>query len=103
MKKSTILISVLGSAFVGAVLGVLFAPDKGYKTRRQITKKGDEYAGMAKKEYDEMVKKMNRQYDDLKSQSDELLTKGKHRADELVNLGKEKATELRDELRKVVS
>ncbi|TVQ11245.1 MAG: YtxH domain-containing protein [Balneolaceae bacterium] len=92
MKTSNILLSVLGSAFVGALLGVLFAPDKGAKTRKELSKKGDEYAGMAKKEYDELIKKMNKQYDNLKSQSDEL-----------VNKGKSKAEELRDELKKVVS
>ena len=92
MKTSNILLSVLGSAFVGALLGVLFAPEKGVKTRKELSKKSDEYAGMAKKEYDEVIKKMNKQYDNLKSQSDDLVSKGKS-----------KAEELRDELKKVVS
>lgn len=92
MKTSNILLSVLGSAFVGALLGVLFAPDKGTKTRKELSKKGDEYAGIAKKEYEDILKRMNKQYDNLKSQSDDLLSKSKS-----------KAEELRDDLEKVVS
>jgi gas vesicle protein len=83
MKTSNILLSVLGSAFVGALLGVLYAPDKGTKTRKQLAKKGDEYADTAKKEYDVLIDKMGKQYEALKSQSEEVLNKGKSRAEKL--------------------
>jgi gas vesicle protein len=92
MKTSNILLSVLGSAFVGALLGVLFAPDKGSKTRKQLIKKGDEYADTAKKEYEELINKMGKQYEYIKNQSDEL-----------VNKGKSKAGELKEELKKTIS
>lgn len=92
MKTSNILLSVLGSAFVGALLGVLFAPDKGSKTRKQLIKKGDEYADTAKKEYEDLINKMGKQYEYLKNQSDELVSKGKS-----------KAGELKEELKKTIS
>ncbi|MDE5901084.1 MAG: YtxH domain-containing protein [Muribaculaceae bacterium] len=36
MKNFSVFMAVLGGAAVGAALGILFAPEKGEKTRRQI-------------------------------------------------------------------
>ncbi len=36
MKNLSVFMAVLGGAAVGAALGLLFAPEKGEKTRRQI-------------------------------------------------------------------
>lgn len=40
MKNKSLIMGVLGGVAVGAVLGILFAPDKGTETRKKITKKG---------------------------------------------------------------
>lgn len=45
MKTSNVLLGIVAGAAVGAVLGVLFAPDKGSNTRKKITKKGEEFVG----------------------------------------------------------
>lgn len=42
MKASNIVLGILAGAAVGAVLGILFAPDKGSNTRRKITRKGED-------------------------------------------------------------
>lgn len=42
MKASNIVLGILAGAAVGAVLGVLFAPDKGSNTRKKITRKGED-------------------------------------------------------------
>ena len=36
MKNSDVVVGILGGLAVGAILGVLFAPDKGSNTRRKI-------------------------------------------------------------------
>lgn len=43
MKTSSVVLGVLAGAAVGAIVGILFAPDKGYNTRRKITRKGEEF------------------------------------------------------------
>ena len=45
MKTSRVVLGIVAGAAVGAVLGVLFAPDKGSNTRRKITRKGEEFVG----------------------------------------------------------
>jgi gas vesicle protein len=45
MKTSNVLLGIVAGAAVGALLGVLFAPDKGSNTRRKISKKGEDFVG----------------------------------------------------------
>lgn len=49
MNGGKVVASVLAGIAVGALLGILFAPAKGTKTRRRILRKGEEYADNIKK------------------------------------------------------
>ena len=42
MNSKQVLTGVLAGAAIGAVLGILFAPDKGENTRTKISKKGSD-------------------------------------------------------------
>ena len=44
MSTGKLLLGVLAGVAAGALLGILFAPDKGCETRRKIAKKGKDYA-----------------------------------------------------------
>jgi gas vesicle protein len=48
MKTNKIILSVIGSAATGALLGVLFAPKKGSETRKRILNKSHESVDGAK-------------------------------------------------------
>lgn len=43
MKTSRVVLGVLAGAAVGALVGILFAPDKGSNTRRKIARKGEDF------------------------------------------------------------
>ena len=49
MNDTTKILAAFGAgAVVGAIAGVLFAPDKGSETRRKITEQGKKLAGSMK-------------------------------------------------------
>jgi gas vesicle protein len=43
MERGKIILGVLAGVTAGALIGVLFAPDKGTETRKKIVHKGEEY------------------------------------------------------------
>lgn len=57
MKTSKSIIGILGGVAIGAALGVLFAPDKGTKTRKKIADKGSDLASAAQDKYNSALSK----------------------------------------------
>ncbi len=49
MKAKHILISMIGAAAVGVLVGTLFAPDKGSETRKKIKDSTDDLVNKVKK------------------------------------------------------
>lgn len=48
MSRGAIILSALAGIAGGALIGILFAPDKGTGTRKKIVDKGGEYVGNLK-------------------------------------------------------
>ena len=55
MSFGKVLFGVLAGVSAGAVLGIIFAPDKGAITRKKIAQKGDEYADGLEEKFNEFV------------------------------------------------
>ena len=53
MNKKKVVLGVLAAFAAGAAVGVLFAPDKGSKTRNDIARKGDDLADQIKDSIDD--------------------------------------------------
>lgn len=53
MSASRIITAFVAGAAIGAVLGVLFAPDKGSETRRKMNEEGKKMADAVKNKFKE--------------------------------------------------
>lgn len=58
---------------VGALLGVLFAPAKGSKTRRRIMDKGQDFADDLKGKFDGLYEEVSNKYDSLLEDAKEVV------------------------------
>ena len=79
MKADKIILGVLGGVAVGALFGVLFAPDKGDKTRKKIMDKSNDYADELKDKLDTLLGTINRKYEKIWKEGESLIAEGKSR------------------------
>ncbi len=85
MKSGKVLLGVLAGVAAGALLGVLFAPDKGANTRKKILSKGEDYADALKEKFDELLGTVTNKSESAKQDAEELVSKGKAKYDEVKN------------------
>lgn len=55
MDTGKVVVGVLAGVAVGALIGILFAPDKGCETRRKISKKSHDMADDIKDRFSKIV------------------------------------------------
>lgn len=78
MKPNNVVVGVIGGLALGAILGVLFAPHKGSKTRQKIADKGHDpkdsiesgmhsMADSVHNKYNEIASKIEGKLDEVKS------------------------------------
>ncbi|WP_395050219.1 YtxH domain-containing protein [Flavobacterium sp.] len=65
MNSSKVLLGVLGGVAVGALAGILLAPDKGSKTRKKIMNKGKDFADDMKEKFEDLYENVADKYDTL--------------------------------------
>ena len=72
MKDVSKVMLLLAAGFVsGAVIGVLFAPDKGDETRRRIRSKAGELGEDVEKAYDEEIERLKSKIEKIKKRFSE--------------------------------
>lgn len=66
MNSGKIVLGVLAGVAAGALLGILFAPDKGSETRRKIVEKGEDLKDSVKEKYNEFATRVDEKFAKVK-------------------------------------
>ena len=66
MKSGKVILSVLIGTTAGALMGMLFAPQKGADARKKITKTGKEYADTITRRFDKTLDGITKKFNKVK-------------------------------------
>ena len=99
MSSSKLLSGILLGAAAGAVLGILFAPDKGTETRKKIAQKGGDFKDTVRNKFNELGEAISEKYDSIRGEANDMMDKGK----DMIDKGKEKAQNYKEEAKRSFS
>jgi gas vesicle protein len=80
MSSSKIITGLLIGAAAGAVLGILFAPDKGADTRKKISKKSADLTGTLKSKFNDLIDGISDEIENAKNAADDAIAEGNEKA-----------------------
>ena len=66
MDTGKVLLGVAAGVAVGALLGVLFAPDKGSETRKKIIQAGEDNADVLKQKLSDLLESISEKFEKAK-------------------------------------
>lgn len=77
MNSGKVVLGALAGLAAGAILGILFAPDKGTNTRKKIADKGRGSIDDIKKKYDDVVGSISSKFESVKNEVSNRYDEGK--------------------------
>lgn len=84
MKSGKALVTLLTGAATAAIAGILFAPQKGSETRKEISEKSKKFADTASDKFKASVKNINNKFKAVQKEAEEGVEKGKEIKDKAV-------------------
>jgi gas vesicle protein len=97
MSTGKVVLGALAGLAIGAIAGILFAPEKGSTTRRQIMDKGDEYMDGAKSNFSDVRDSLTNKYEKAKRDVEGFVDKGKAKYESVRKDVKNAAAEFKHE------
>ncbi len=85
MSTGRVIAGALVGLAAGAILGILFAPDKGVETRRKIGKKSRDTANDLKDKYNDAVDTVSSKVENWKASGQEALADGANLVEQTKN------------------
>lgn len=82
MTNGKVVLSVLAGVAVGAILGILFAPDKGSETRKKIVGKGHKMTEDVKEKLDKLLAGSTENFEAAKAEAAKIYESGKNHSKE---------------------
>jgi gas vesicle protein len=73
MSSGKMVLGILAGLAAGALAGILFAPEKGSVTRKNITNKGEDYLDDLKEKFDDLVSSVTKKFDGMKHEAKDLV------------------------------
>ena len=83
MNTGKVLLGVLAGVAAGALVGILFAPAKGSRTRKRIYKKGEDYAEGLNDTVGEILESISHKFEQVKAEVAEFTQKSKDKVHEI--------------------
>ena len=82
MSTGKVLLGVTAGLAAGALLGILFAPEKGSETRQRISKKAEDYADSLKGTFNNLMGSVKAKAEAVKEETNEFVQRGKRKTEE---------------------
>ena len=85
MSTGKVITGLVAGMAAGAILGILFAPDKGSNTRKKIVSKGEDYADDVKEKFNDAIDAITDKYKSIRHGAESMMADGKMKFDEARN------------------
>lgn len=95
MKSEKVILGILAGVAGGAILGLLFAPEKGARTRKKIADTSEDYAEELKDTFNEYVDAISEKYTSALHTAESVVAEGKSKYTEFMSDGKAKLEDVR--------
>ncbi len=82
MRSDRILLGIMAGAALGAIAGILLAPEKGTTTRRRIVEAGDGLKNAVQEKVDGLVQSVTEQYENTWRDAQHLVAAGKSKIED---------------------
>ena len=98
MNTGKVVLGTLAGLAAGAIAGILFAPEKGSATRKQIKDKGDDFVDKLQSMLDDFLDSVTEKFETTKTEAEYLAQKGKAKYDDAKRDVKDAATNLKHDV-----